>query len=63
MPSQPRLLHRVFRFAERPEHAVGDAAQVPAVGLEQLVHGVGVGHGHILLLRFVIQITNDIGPM
>ena len=43
---QPRLLHGVLGLAERAEHAVGDGAQLGAMGLEAF--GEVVVHGHIV---------------
>jgi hypothetical protein len=34
--AQPGLLHRVFGFACRAQHAVGHGAQMPAIGIKSL---------------------------
>jgi hypothetical protein len=55
--AQPRLLHRVVRLGDRPEHAVRDRAQVRPVLLELLGQGLLVVHRHVSSFRRVIDLT------
>jgi hypothetical protein len=54
---QPRLLHRVVGLGDRPEHAVGDRAQVRPVLLELLGQELLVVHRHVSSFRRVMDLT------
>ena len=58
---QPGLLHGVVGLVARPEHAQRHRPEVIPVGLEALVQGSSVAHGHILGLPHVILLTGQTG--
>ena len=56
---EPRLLHGVLRFAHRAQHAVRDRTQAQPVLLELRAACVERCVGHVRLLSFVIDMTEN----
>src|SRR5262249_15141009 len=61
--ANPGLLHRVVGLGERPEHPVGDSAEVPAVLLEALRQPRALADCHISSSNPVIEMTAETREM
>jgi len=60
---QPGFLYRVLGLAGRAQHAVSNAVEMLAIGLEAVTENFLLVHGHTFLCRSVIAMTNETRPM
>ena len=60
---KPGFLHCILGLGRRTKHAVSNAVEMLAIGLEAVTENFLLVHGHTFLCRSVKALTNETRPM